>query len=211
MRRMKNLLTLSSLLLFIFSCENTGGLSRDEKVWMEKKMIAISDSLFNAKFTAVNSSKLDSLMKEDETNSTPPKNLSPKEIFNQFKNAIDKNDLSEAQKYIHSEGIYFFGSRRIEKSDFIKDIGKKASTILIDGEISIEDNYSNAAGWDGNFYSPHLDFDDWMERDGFFVKGSKIIIIDPNPEINEECLLLELYPDNNEWRVYAVGMWYWSP
>ena len=80
----------------------------------------------------------------------------------------------------------------------------------MDGEISIENNYSNAAGWDGNFYSPHLiSTTGWSG--GLLPRGLKIIITDPNPEINEECLLLELYPDNSEWRVYAVGMWYWSP
>ncbi len=208
---MKKLLTLSSLFLLLVSCENKGGLSQDDKVWIEKRMIAISDSVFNNKFSAGNGADMNSELKEDETNKTLPKNLSPKEVYNQFSNALAKNDLSLAQKYIHSEGIYFFGDRRIGKSDFTKSIGNKASSILMDGKISVENNYSNAAGWDGNFYSPHLDFDDWIERDGFFLEGSKIIIIDPNPEINDECLLLELYPDNNEWRIYAVGMWYWSP
>ena len=154
---------------------------------------------------------MNSEMKEDETNKTLPKNLSPKKVYDQFRNAIDKNDLSLAQKYIHSEGIYFFGDRRIGKSDFANSIGNKVSSILMDGEISIENNYSNAAGWDGNLYSPHINFDDWYERGGFFIEGSKIVIINPNPELNEERLLIELFPDQGEWRVYSVGMWYWSP
>ena len=168
---MNKLLTLCSLSLLIVSCENEGGLSHADKMWIEKRMITISDSIFHNKFSEDNSAVINSERKGDERNKPLPKNLSPKEVYNQFSAAIDENDLSTAQKYIHSEGIYFFGDRKIRKAEFIKSIGNKANSILMDGEISIENNYSNAAGWDGNFYSPHLDFNNWMERGGFFLEG----------------------------------------
>ena len=82
--------------------------------------------------------------------------------------------------------------------------------ITKDVKIGIDDNYNNAAGFDVVMESPHFS-DDWRSDGGYFKKGSMIISANPNPEENQESLLVELFPDNDKWRIYSIGKWYWTP
>ena len=89
-----------------------------------------------------------------------------------FRQALENNDFTTAQKFIHSDGVFFFEHGRINKSDFnMSSIKERFAYLMLEGKIEIGDNYENGAGWDGNFYSPHLDFDGWIERNGFFLEG----------------------------------------
>jgi hypothetical protein len=209
---MKKLLPqLILVLLVLNSCNNNSGLSKEDKNWLEKRIIAISDSIFTAKYASIYATDKNPEEIEDEVNNFLAKNLSAEEVYRLFIAAIEKKDFVSAQRYIHSEGVYFFSiDQHIAKSDFVSKIGNRANSFLMDGEVTIDDNYNNAAGWDGDVHSPHIDFDGWIDRGGFFLEGSMIVAIDPNPESNEEDLLIELYPDNGEWRIFSVGMWYWS-
>jgi hypothetical protein len=83
--------------------------------------------------------------------------------------------------------------------------------LLIDGQVSIGDNYTNAAGFDAMMESPHISFDNMDSQGGFFTNGSKIVVVNPQPDENNERLLVELYPDNGEWKVFSIGKWYWTP
>jgi hypothetical protein len=162
---------------------------------------------------------------------------SPVDIFNEFRKSLSKGDFESAQQYIYSKGVYFFGNGRISKVGFNKnkinslkggfelhmvDPGDKIPEdntsgkemidyIIKDGQIEINDNYNNAAGFDVIMESPHFS-DNWRSDGGYFKKGSKIVMVNSNPDQNNDRLLVEFYPDNNgSWKIFSIGKWYWTP
>ena len=82
--------------------------------------------------------------------------------------------------------------------------------ILKEGDISVSDNFRHAAGFDALMASPHLDFDNWESRGGYFKKGSKIATVFPKTPTNlgDEALIVELYPNSaGKWKIYSIGKW----
>jgi hypothetical protein len=169
-----------------------------------------------------------------------PQHLEPIEVFENFRKAVKEKDWSMAQDYIHEDGVFFYLNGRIKKTLFTNSNLSKLrggfllqgyedeettrqfppdnttgeemlNYLLIDGQVSIGDNYTNAAGFDAMMESPHISFDNMDSQGGFFINGSKIVVVNPQPDENNERLLVELYPDNGEWKVFSIGKWYWTP
>jgi hypothetical protein len=169
-----------------------------------------------------------------------PQHLGPIEVFENFRKAVKEKDWLMAQNYIHGDGVFFYMNGRIKKKSFTYSNISKLSGgfllqgyedeettrqfppdnttgeemlnyLLIDGQVSIGDNYTNAAGFDAMMESPHISFDNMNSQGGFFINGSKIVVVNPQPDENNERLLVELYPDNGEWKVFSIGKWYWTP
>lgn len=142
----------------------------------------------------------------------------PMELFNLFKKSIFSEDYETVQKLIHTDGAFFMGEERLKKEAFVKtaflknNILGQIKELLSNGEMGVSDNFSHAMGGIGtSSKNPHLDLNNLSENGGQFKRGSKIVTVKHNSGTPQEnSLVIELYKDGKNWRIYSIYHWEFS-